>query len=124
MVALVFDIGSRVQVNFGKLIFSNIVDFRSGRKKTQKLPFLSLNFGFLYGQKAMMESYEYLTTPLQPIHFSIKEDNPIQEEEEKGKLNNAKRKTKASVTRIVAESITTKPKTESSSMPISSTGLA
>ena len=82
---LVFNIGSRVQVNLGQLIFCNIIDFKSGRKKNQKLPILSLIFGLLYGQKQMMESHEYLTTPMQPIQFKIKEDDLVEGEEEKGK---------------------------------------
>ena len=67
MATLVFDIGSRVQVNLGQLIFFNIANFKSGRKKNQKLQFPSLIFGLLYGQKPMMKSNEYLTTPMQPI---------------------------------------------------------
>ena len=44
MATIVFDIGSHVQVNLRQFIFSHIVDFKSGRKKTQKLPFPSLIF--------------------------------------------------------------------------------
>ena len=48
MATLVFNIGSSVQVNLGKLIFSIIVDFKSGRKKNQKLSFGLLIFGPLW----------------------------------------------------------------------------
>ena len=64
MVTLVFNIGSRVQVNFGQLIFFNIVDFKSRKKKNQKLLFASLIFGLLNGKKPMIDSHECLTTPI------------------------------------------------------------
>ena len=65
----------------------------------------------------MMESHEYLTTPMQPIQYKIKEDDPIEGNKEKGKQTNAKRRTKASVARMAAESIATKLETQPSSMP-------
>ena len=119
MATLVFNIGSCVQVNLEKLIFSNIANFKSGRKKNQKLPFPSLFFGLLYGQKPMMESNEYLNTHMQSIQFKIKEDDPVEWEEEKGK-----QRTKASVERMPAEFVVTEPETQPSSMLVSSTGLA
>ena len=71
----------------------------------------------------MIESNEYLTTPMQPIHFKIQEDDPVEGEEEKEKQS-AKKRTKASIARIPAEYAMIEPETQSSSMTVSSTGLA
>ena len=121
MATLIFDFGSRVQVSLGQLIFSIIADFKSGMKKNKKLSFPYLIFGLFYGQKPIIESNEYLT--MQPIQFKIKKDDLVEGEEGKGNQS-AKKKTKAAVVRMPAESVATEPETQSSSMPISSSGLA
>ena len=56
-----FDIGTRVQVNLGQIIFESIAGYGNRKKKGQKLPYHSLIYGVLAAQKELKFDSEFLT---------------------------------------------------------------
>ena len=70
---LLYDIGTGAPMNLGQIIFDFIVLHRCGANMSQKLSFPSLIFGLLESQKLLQEPNEFLSTPVQPYIFRMKE---------------------------------------------------
>ena len=60
-------------MHLGQIIFDLIVLHRCEANMSQKLPFPSLIFGLLEGEKPLQELNEFLSAPVQPYVFRMKE---------------------------------------------------
>ena len=63
---LLYDIGIGAPVYLGQVIFDLIMLHWCGANMSKKLPFPSLSFGLLEGQKLLQEPNEFLSTLVQP----------------------------------------------------------
>ena len=79
---LLFDIGTGTLVHLGKIIFDFIALHRCGNNMSHKLPFPALIFGLLESQKLLQEPNEFLSAPVQPYVFRIKEKGVSSEGEQ------------------------------------------
>ena len=64
-------------MHLGQIFFGLIMSHWCGNNISQKLPFPALIFGLIEGQKPLQEPNKFLSTPIQPYAFRVKEKGVI-----------------------------------------------
>ena len=73
-------------MHLGQIFFDLIMSHRYGNNISHKLPFPTLIFGLMEGQKPLQEPYEFLSALMQQYIFKLKEKGVVSKGEQDARV--------------------------------------